>query len=60
MEKVTKMSITEYSKIRKISRQASWKAVKKGNAPGVVSFEKIGNFILLYVDSAFIREKKIK
>lgn len=44
-----KLSVTQYAAIRKITRQAVLKQIKKGkNLPYIVNYEKIGKTYLLY------------
>ena len=51
-----KLSLTQYAKLRGISRPGAWKAVKKGNAPGVKNYEFVGNYLLIYVYPDFFNE----
>lgn len=53
-----KLSITEYAEIRGISRQAAWKAIKKGNAPGVEKWETVGNYMLLYINADWLKKTR--
>lgn len=55
-----KLSLTQYAKLRGISRPGAWKAVKKGNAPGVISYEFVGNYLLIYVSADFFKENSKK
>lgn len=48
------ISITEYAKMRGISRQCAWKAIKKGHqSPGVKSVKKVGKVFVLNLEKEF-------
>lgn len=48
--KSKKLSVTEYAKLRDVSRQSVLKAIKESwNLPNVTKIEKFGRFYLLTV-----------